>query len=294
MAAPKLIISHPPHDEINAALAAPCFGLSPAEVRMKANYPIPEIWLTDSDGTDIHSTAHILHTAGLNVVAVDGEDLIRIPQRKTVISFDFTDTGVTLQVESSQVNLSHDGKFIAVFCQPRAGTGAGGRAADALTEGLRQRRSGVFMARDSLVGFGSSGRSSSAGADEETVESPFLDIYVPGAGTHEDPLRLAVVQTQTDFSGLGDLKLPRPGDNMVMFVAEIESRFAAARVDRRLVDMQPRNRAMVSQRTPVSLERKGFSFATAALSQLLESLSPNLKDISQFELASRLAYLTRR
>lgn len=289
-----LILSNPPHEEINAALAAPYFSLSPAEVRMKANYPIPEIWLTDNNGKDIESAAHILRTAGLNVVVVDGNDLVRIPERQTASAFVFTDTGMTVHLENSQMDLSHDGKFIAVFCQPRTASGGGGRSADALTEGLRQRRSGVFMARDSLVGFGSSGRGSSAGAEEEPAESPFLDVYVPGAGTDGGPLRLAVVQTQTDFSGLGDLKLPRPGDNMVMFVAELESRFTAAQFDRRLVDMQPRSRAMVSQRTSTSPLRKGFSFATAELSQLLESLSPDLKDVSQFELASRLAYLTRR
>jgi hypothetical protein len=41
-----------------------------------------------------------------------------------------------------------------------------------------------------------------------------------------------------------------------------------------------------------SQERKGFSYATQALSKLLESISPDLKDVSQFELSSRLAFLT--
>jgi hypothetical protein len=40
--------------------------------------------------------------------------------------------------------------------------------------------------------------------------------------------------------------------------------------------------------------RKGYSFATAALSQLLDSIDPAMKDMTQFELASRLAYLTTR
>ena len=158
-----------------------------------------------------------------------------------------------------------------------------------LTEGLRQRKSGVFLARDSLMGFGS-GRSSLS-EEKGSGPTPFLDIYVP-SGTEGSPLRLSVMQNEVDFSGLGDLQLPRANDNMIMFVAEFESKLPAVRLNRRLEDMQPRARAMVSQRAAISGVRKGFSFATAALSQLVESISPDLKDMSQFELASRLAYLT--
>jgi hypothetical protein len=260
---------------------------------MKANYPIPEVWLTDSEGATVDPAADILRTAGLNIISVPGKDLAEIPHQTMVESFAFTDAGLTLNLEDSQVDLSHDEKLLAVFCQPRpAAGGSSGIAANPLTEGLRQRRSGVFLARDSLMGFGTSSRASLSGGEADDAESPFLDIYVLGESSNTRPLRLALVQDQVDFSGLGDLQLPRAADNMVMFVAELEDKFPAARVDRRLVGMQPRSRAMLSKRTLISGERKGFSFATAALSQLLESLSPDLKAINQFDLASRLAYLT--
>ncbi len=288
---PTLVISNPPHEDIDPALAAPCFGLSPAEVRMKANYPIPEIWLADSVGGTVDPTVDVLRTAGLNVVAVPGEKLAKIPPQTSVKSFAFTDAGLTLNVEDSQVELSSDGTAVAVFCQPRPGSiGGSGLGSNPLTEGLRQRKSGVFLARDSLMGFGG-GKSSMSEEEEDSGASPFLDIYVP-SGTEGSPLRLSVMQNEVDFSGLGDLQLPRANDNMVMFVAEFESKLPAVRVDRRLEDMQPRARAMVSQRAAISGVRKGFSFATAALSQLVESISPDLKDMNQFELASRLAYLT--
>ena len=289
---PTLVISNPPHQDIDPALAAPCFGLSPAEVRMKANYPVPEVWLVDSEGGNVDPTINILRTAGLNVVSVAGQKLASIPAQTIVKSFAFADEGLTLTLEDSQVDLSYDGALVAVFCQPLPGGGqASGSSVNPLTEGLRQRKSGVFMARDSLIGFGG-GRSSLAGPGEEEGESAFLDIYLPGGSEDSPPTHLAIVQDQVDFSGLGDLELPRKNDNMAMFVAEFESKFTGARLDRRLDDMRPRARAMVGKRSAISGERKGFSFATAALSQLLESLSPDLKDISQFELASRLAYLT--
>jgi hypothetical protein len=49
---------------------------------------------------------------------------------------------------------------------------------------------------------------------------------------------------------------------------------------------------MVGKPKPGTPERKGFSYATEALAKLLESISPDLKDLSQFELCSRLVYLT--
>jgi hypothetical protein len=38
--------------------------------------------------------------------------------------------------------------------------------------------------------------------------------------------------------------------------------------------------------------RQGYSYATAALNQLLESIEPGLSDLAHEELAVRLAFLT--
>lgn len=42
-----------------------------------------------------------------------------------------------------------------------------------------------------------------------------------------------------------------------------------------------------------TVQRKGFSFATAALDGLLDSIRPGLRQLDQFEPCSRLVYLTR-
>jgi hypothetical protein len=39
-----LLISDPPHENVDPMAAAAFFGLTAAEVRMKANYSILEIW----------------------------------------------------------------------------------------------------------------------------------------------------------------------------------------------------------------------------------------------------------
>ena len=289
--AQTLIVSNPPQEDPDLISAAPHFGLSAAEIRMKANYPVPEIWLADADAAKMEATATELRNAALSVVAVRGEDLAAVPAALPVKSFAFADAGLTAQLEDSEVHLAFDAPLTAVFCQPRAMVSDEmARSTDSLTEGLVQRRSGMFMARDSLVGF-SGTRVSSAEPEADDTPSPFLDVYV----ARDDELqRISFAEDTVDFSGLGELALPRASDNMVMFVAEFEDRFPAVGVDRRLVGMQPRMRQMVHRHAELHGERKGFSFATQALSQLLDSISGDLKDLNQFELASRLAYLTKR
>ena len=89
----SLIISNPPHqDEVDAELAAPSFGLTPADVRMKATYGAPEIWVMSTVRSKIEDAARTLREAGLNIVIASGEDLAKLPAAATVKSFSFTDT----------------------------------------------------------------------------------------------------------------------------------------------------------------------------------------------------------
>lgn len=281
-----LLVSDPPHNEPDFAAAAPNFGLTAAEVRMKANYPIPEIWLAGTEAQKIDSSIESLRATGLSVTAVASDALAAIPDQTVVKSFAFSDSGLTMTLDESDVELPFDEAIVAVFCQPREAVGEESyrSVGSPLTSGL--------SARVSLAGLpGPSKRLSMAGLQETTARSPYLDIYASHDGK---VIRYAVVQDESDFSGLGELQLARAVDNMVMFVAELGDCFKNAVVDRRLMDMQPRSRAMVTQRTAHTGVRKGFSFATSALSQLLESIDPDMKDMTQFELASRLAYLTKR
>ncbi len=292
-----LIISDPPHDEVDHSRAAPALGLSPAEVRMKANYPVPEIWLASTERSTIEEAAKRLQETGLKVVVVQGETLGELPCQAMVKSFSYTDTALVAKLDDAEVELPYDMPVTAVFCTPRqrVGVGGGRSTGSSLTEGLRHRTSSVFMTRDSLVGFGGlGGRTSAVGGGEgegaqETLG--FLDVYASPKG---ELVRMCVDQDVVDFSGLGDLKLPNPSSNLEMFAAEFEDRFSHATVDRRLLHMQPRQRPMVARPGAWEAERKGFSYATEGLSKLLEAISSGLKDVNQFELSSRLAYLTRQ
>ena len=57
MSTRHLLISNPPHGDVDAAEAAPHFGLAAAEVRMKANYGLPEIWFAGEDEAELGDTA---------------------------------------------------------------------------------------------------------------------------------------------------------------------------------------------------------------------------------------------
>ncbi len=261
---------------------------------MKANYPVPEIWLAATEARKMEETADELAAAGLNVTLIDSTALRDLPTREEVKSFQLTESSLVVALEDSEVTLPYDADVTAVYCLPRAGApGTAKVGGSGLTEGLTRRSSAVFMTRDSLVGFGGlGGRSSAAGMEEGGPgEVAFLDVYVAEAGGTR---RLAVLQNSVDFAGLGELALPNAAGNMEMLVQEFEDRFKQGAVDRRLVNMQPRQRPMVGKPAPEHPDRKGFSYATEALARLLESISPDLKNVSQFELSSRLAFLTAR
>ena len=81
--------------------------------------------------------------------------------------------------------------------------------------------------------------------------------------------------------------------NVNAFILECERRFDDLDIDDRLVDIRPRQRPMVGT-TKDREDRRLFSFGTLALSVLLESVSPELKDLTQYDLGSRLSYLMRR
>jgi hypothetical protein len=123
-------------------------------------------------------------------------------------------------------------------------------------------------------------------------DAPFLDIFASQNGTL---VRVALFQNVVDFSGL-----PAPQtsavNNLAMLVKAFEERFTQARLDKRAVGMRLRQRRTVSgvHGPGDDPRRRLFSYATTALSTLLESISDDLKDLSELDLSSRLVFLTRR
>ncbi len=279
-----LVISNPPHGDVDVNRADVSFlGLAPAEVRMKANYGVPEIWFADTDRPPVESAAEALSEVGLNVVLVEGKDLSSIPPQTPLKSFSFTDNSlVTFSEDESEIALRYDDPIVAVFCQ------AHGSVSDESSQ-ARGRPLGHRVSHSAMVFSGRPSTGMAPASDGEAENPTFLDMYVSREGELH---RLTVVQGAVDFSGLGEWELPGAAENMAMLVAECEQRFSPLQVDRRLVGRRIRERLTVgTKRAPT---RKGYSFGTRALTELLGAISADLSDMSQPDLWSRLAYLTTR
>ena len=273
-----MLISDPPHGNVDAAEAAPHFGLAAAEVRMKANYGLPEIWFAGEDEAKLLDTSAGLKAAGFNCVLVAGSDLVEIPGQSPAVSFAFTDEGLSDERDDSGWKMAYDTPALGVFCQTRGG---------ALDVKAPTKSATSHLLKLGRMG----GRPSLATGPVELGAAPFFDLY-----TLSDTglLRISIIREITSFSGLpAD---PTAGlSPMQSLVAECENRFENVYVDRRLEDMTLRGSARVmTGKAPLQPTRTGFSFATEALAELLGSLSPDLRDISQPDLSSRLAYLTNR
>ena len=272
-----LLISDPPHGDVDAPGAAPRFGLAAAEVRMKANYGLPEIWFAGEDEAKLLDISAALEATGLNSVLVTGSDLVEIPEQDPAVSFAFTDEGLSDERDDSAWMITYDTPALAVFCQTRGGAlDVKGPTKSATSHLLKLGRMG--------------GRPSLASGPVELGAAPFLDLYVhSGAGL----LRISIVREITSFSELpANLSAGLPP--MQSLVAECENRFENVYVDRRLEDMTLRGSARVMTGEAPQPTRMGFSYATEALAELLGSLSPDLREVSQPDLSSRLAYLTNR
>ncbi len=262
MPLPTLLISHPPHGHADAAAAAPRLGLAAPDLVLKANYQIPEIWAAEEDEAKVRAIADAVRRAGFKVTLVPGAALMSVATRHPVQKVSVADSGVALLAEGRRLELGWDAELIAVYYTPRAG-GGGGK--DQSVRGVKEH-----------------------GA---ACDAPFFEIYLAKGDSSE---RLAVLADLTAFSGLGESKAVSPAGRVARFVQLCEERFTTGQVDRRLVNMQIRHWPPPASLAAKQLIRKGFSFASVGLAELLAKFGPEMAGPSHCELASRLVYLTLR
>ncbi|MDX1495315.1 MAG: hypothetical protein R3253_14710 [Longimicrobiales bacterium] len=102
--------------------------------------------------------------------------------------------------------------------------------------------------------------------------TPHLDLYYGSGGTQR---RVTLV------------------DDVPHALEEVERLFHRVGVDRRLEGIRPRQRFVAGDHGFDIDLRKAFSFGTLLLRQILQSISEELRDIPQYEFASRLSFATR-
>jgi hypothetical protein len=273
-----LIISDPPHGEVDHEKAAQYFGLPVAESRMKLNFPAPEIWLAGPDQRQLEEAGAALGECGVSSVLAPGQDLLQVPAARTVETFAFA--GSTLDVVAGgELQFPFETPVNVVYGKPPAGLDTGPRKTGSVASDLGRPSANVMISRLS-------------GADTEHTaaarENPaFIDLYATANGEF---VRVSFVAGVTDFSSLES----RTGDVLARLMAEWELRFSAVNVDRRLGNIRPRRRPMVGKAGPSEEKRRLFSYGTQRLSDLLGSISEDLRDLSYYELGSRLSFLIKQ
>ncbi len=251
-----LIVSNPPHRPGDRSAAVWCFDISPLEVAAKAAYPIPEIWFADSDRGVLAEISRVLEAVGLNALWVREEELAAVPEPIRIERVTSDERGLLLTHGSSQKLLRHSTDMRAVVCRPA----------------------------------GSAMREPGPGADVDLEMATFVDIYFLDGGVAH---RYSVVDGLVDLSAL-DCDGGEGAATVMDFVEVCERRFPRARIDRRLVGTRVRRRRTQATLRSAAERRAGFSFGTKRLQTLLESISTDLADITQSDLASRLIYLALR
>jgi hypothetical protein len=113
----------------------------------------------------------------------------------------------------------------------------------------------------------------------------FLDLYAVCDRRLE---RWTFLQGTTGFAGI-ERQSASFGTNVRTLADDLRCRFTRFTLDERLLNMQVRRRVGAP---PPGVVRRGYSYATASLNELLESLSPGLSQLEHDDLASRLAFLT--
>jgi hypothetical protein len=232
-------------------------NLLAVEMVLKAHYPIPEIWLRRDDAVTAERDAAELRNAGLAVSVAAAAALTAVPIQVPVEAFTFTDEGLSLALEDHDLILAYDLPIVIVGCTPRDAS-----EVDAPGQAPEVEGSGAW--------------------------GVFADIYTDDGGQLR---RLGVSPHRTAFGSLPGTNLSGPAGKLSRFLAECEVRCRRATIDRRLLHLQTRR---LHTPPPPGVQRKGFAFGTPALAGLMREIAPDLPEMNQCELSSRLVYLTQR
>jgi hypothetical protein len=267
-------------------------GSTAAEVRMKANFPAPEIWVAEQDPAAAKERARGLLDAGLNMALVPGSTLAAVPSTQHATTVGLSEQGLSLTVAGEAFDVAVADQIVAVRGErpgeqpgkrePRRSSTPGGPA----TGGPRVPAPGggitgaVFQA---VAGKASKkledARDDAAQrlGDLEVEPEPalFVDLYVHKPDGWQT---IRITTSNIDFSGLGAAKQPTARANLQQIVDALRDRFTNAKVDERLVHVTFHH-GIVSG---------------VALSKVLTEISADLGSLPLMDVGSRLAFLTTK
>jgi hypothetical protein len=250
MSIPTLVVSDPPHGEVDLEAAAKLLQLDGFATRLKAGFAAPEV-MHASDHEAALRFAASLQRAGFRVQLVDGARLTdpEWPDPISVLVFD----GSFLQgtTATGVVRVPYDAEVLAVQCLPPS---------------YRHTRVPEGLERAIASGHGPT-------IAEAMSQLSVVDLYFRTGPSLE---RVTIVPERLKLETDRVLK-------------DVGRRFKHLKVDARLKGVRPRAPFSIAAGYDGS-ERRRYSFGTLMLRQVLESIAPELRAIPQYEFASRLAY----
>jgi len=245
-----LVVSDPPHDDVEVEAAAAVLGLPAEHARLKMRFRAPEV-LGLGDGNRAADMAASLRAAGVSAQIRDGELLTRVPWPTLVSGVDLGEKGLRAALGDRAVEIGYDDPVLAVYCQPPVDFVPPPDAAE--------------PSRGVVAG---------PAAAEAMEWAPHLDVYFE---RDRVPERLSVV-----------------GPGLASAVDACRQRFTNLVLDTRLVGVRPRRRFLAGEQGFNPDQRKRYAFGTRLLRHAMESISPELRDLTHYELGARLAYILGR
>jgi hypothetical protein len=235
---------------VDVQAAALLLDLDVFVTALKAKYAAPEI-LAVMDPAHASRFAVALRATGFSVSLVPGTRLIDLPWPDPVTTFALDESCFRATMRNESVEIPYDAEVVAVYCQPPANFSM------KPSVDLRQA---VASGHGPMIAEAIQWRSN-------------VDLYFHDWSALR---RVSIVPDLVDLSG----------DQVAH---DLERRFKRLRLDVRLSGVRPRGRCEPTEAPPAEGSRRGYSFGTAALAHLLRSISPELSEMTQYELGSRLA-----
>lgn len=252
MEIPTLVVSDPPHGEVDLEIAAALLGLDVFSTRLKANFAAPEVMLA-SDPEKASRFAAQLRAVGFNASILDGGTLRDLPWPDPASSLMFDASDMRATVRGAVVDIPYQSEVVGVYCRPPGDD--------------RTRRTNVEIDRAVASDHGPT---IAAAIQRRSI----LDLYFHDAGS----LRRVTIVPDWLKADEGAV------------IKEFVKRSKSLRLDTRLEGVRPRAPFVIGGAAHQGPERRRYSFGTLLLREVLESISPDLRAVPQYEFGSRLAY----
>ena len=250
MSIPTLVVSDPPHGEVDLEVAARLLELDGLATRLKASFGAPEVMHASTRDEGVMFGAALKRT-GFKVQILDGArlDEPQWPEPVSGLTFDGSFMQGTTGAEA--IRVPYDAKILAVHCQ---------------APNYRHTRVPEEFERAIASGHGPT-------IAEAIQRMAIVDVYFREGGTLR---RVTIIPERLRLESDQVLK-------------EMKKRFKNLCLDARLAGVRPRAPFSAGQGFDGS-ERRRYSFGTLRLREVLESIAPELRAVPQYEFGSRLAY----